>query len=73
VSEPVFKLRPKKESYQVRFWSTHPLYRTFFDTCKRQDLKVQDVFNDFMLWFIKTEEKNALKMITRRRREKLPP
>lgn len=51
-----FGTRIKKERYQVRFWSSKEAYGKFKAECERRDLKMQDVFNQFMIWFYKDEK-----------------
>ena len=52
---PEFEKRTPKERYQVRFWSTRQLYTEFVIRCKDDELLMQDVFQDFMLWFVNRE------------------
>lgn len=51
----VFEPRPSKENkYQVRFWCVDPsVYEEFASECGRRGLVMQDVFFQFMEWFIK--------------------
>lgn len=66
LDEPLlsFQVRSKMESdkYQVRFWSDPKLYKEFTKACKKEDLKMQDVFNDFIEWFIEASKKKTLKI-----------
>lgn len=47
---PVFTRR-NEERYQVRFWSTLKDYEAFTKAVRAEDLVIQDVFNELMIWF----------------------
>lgn len=51
-----FTKREPNEKYQVRFWSTPQLYKSFAQRASKDGLVIQDVFRDFMHWFIKRPE-----------------
>lgn len=52
MNEPIFKKRHKTARYQVRFWAYPPLYSSFKNVAEDQGFILQDVFNEFMHWFI---------------------
>jgi hypothetical protein len=57
---PIFEKRSPREKYQVRFWSRPDLYSQFSNEVEKNDLLIQDVFNQFMEWFTDTSQQGAL-------------
>lgn len=64
-----FEVRKKPDRYQVRFWSTPNIYGSFVSACEREGLLMQDVFNDFMIWF---EEASMNKKLPVKRNSEAP-
>lgn len=60
IEPPVFERRSPREKYQVRFWSKPDLYSQFSSEVERNDLVIQDVFNQFMEWFTNASRHGAL-------------
>ena len=60
VSPPVFQTQKPKDKYQVRFWSQPTLYNKFVCEVERNELVIQDVFNQFMEWFTQASEEGVL-------------
>lgn len=50
----VFKKR-FREMHQVRFWCKLQKWNAFKQKVESKGLKLQDVFNDFIDWFLETD------------------
>lgn len=57
---PIFKKRCSGEKTLVRFWSSEEEYKRFADAVRENDLKIKDVFNEFMTWFAESNDKGSL-------------
>lgn len=57
---PVFKERKTKEKCLVRFWTDPNHYRRFVSEVEKQNLVIQDVFEDFIVWFAKKSQREEI-------------
>lgn len=59
---PLFSRRKLKKKCQVRFWTETETYTEFKEACQQQDLFMQDVFSDLMLWFVESSKNGTLRI-----------
>jgi len=57
-----FSVRNTRKKKQVRFWGNQETYVIFAKAVKKNNLFITDVFEEFMLWFIKASKEDRLKV-----------